>query len=1274
MVLSFSLMLTNVLLHRRITGMATCLICMAGFVLMQASAWGNAFQTERATTLTEVRKQFASPPSAYGPAPLYVWNDDIQEDEIVRQLDLFNEQGMGGVFIHPRPGLVTPYLSKRWLELCRFTVQECRKRNMYAHLYDENSYPSGFAGGHVPEAMPSSRFMSLHHERITPNKLAEMVIDSDTIALYRDMNARGGDDFEHVQIIIEPDGVTGRFIIDGSLRSRFRFQGKPLTGGFGMRAIVGRNCKIDDFRIFQLIDNATTIIMQDDFNRAELGGQWINESLMQGVGAGALKARIENGVLVLEHDGTGRDSWLRTAKSVLFEGKTTVFEFRLIERYGKIGNNPSLVVGAQPYKADNTSDVVLIDMDGSQPKYWNMVDGAWAGTGISVLETESKLERVKLPPLPPGEKKSAKDLGLEPGTYLRSRITYGNKSAWLGGRFYTNLIQKGVTDKFVEITLGAYDTVLKEEYGKTVPSCFTDEPHGGSWAPDLPEVFRARWGYDLLDHLPSLTIDTGNWRQVRHDYSSTLLELFVERFAKPYYMACDQRGIALTGHVWEHEWPRPYTGLDTMSFNAWEHIPGIDCLMNGYGEGTHAQLGNFRMCKEISSIKNQFGRTRTLCEAYGAGGWEMTMQDMKRIGDWLYVGGINLLNPHLSYYTIRGARKRDHPLSFSYHAPWWEAYHLSANYFSRLSWALAAGWERNDILLIEPTTTMWMYSWCGSQSGTLDALGNEFQRYVVELGAAQVGFDLGSEPVMAASARVVEKKLVIGERPYRYVVLPPGLQNLESSTVRLLEEFVSNGGTIMSRVGVPAYVDGRPSDKAQQIKAKAGNRWIEKDIDYPQLADGWGNAGVRVTAKTPKGGRVFHHLRQLNDGLVVFVVNTSLESSAQASVVANGGGMEQWNPADGKISSVSYSIATRDANGKTASVQWDIDLPPAGSAMFAVFANEMGTKLDSQETPEYTRLVMAMSETKVKQLEPNVLPLDYVDLILKGETTRDLYFYDAQRRIYRAHGFRGNPWDSSVQYKDELLQRDHFPADSGFELRYRFNLDDFATMPSLKLVVERGDRYIVAVNGHSVKFIDGESWLDKSFNVYTIKPEWLKPGENTISTAASPFSIHHEPEPVYLLGEFNLASAARGWTLTPAEPLKLGLWSKQGRPCYSEQVAYTRSFTCEGDARKYVVELGSWQGSVARVDVNGKSAGYIAWQPWSLDITDLVKTGGNEVTVVVFGTLKNLLGPHHNGPGRGSAWPGMFQHGPKTGQPSGDKYDVIQYGLNKAFSVCEYKM
>ena len=139
---------------------------------------------------------------------------------------------------------------------------------------------------------------------------------------------------------------------------------------------------------------------------------------------------------------------------------------------------------------------------------------------------------------------------------------------------------------------------------------------------------------------------------------------------------------------------------------------------------------------------------------------------MKRIGDWLEVLGVNTLDQHLSYVTIRGARKRDHPQSFSYHEPWWDAYHVSAEYLARLSLALSQGEQVNRVLVLEPTTTAWMYQ---GDEAKLKELGDSFFKLLMALEAAQIEYDIGDEDVIARHGSL-EGKAVEDRQPH----LPAG--------------------------------------------------------------------------------------------------------------------------------------------------------------------------------------------------------------------------------------------------------------------------------------------------------------------------------------------------------------------------------------------------------------------------------------------------------------------------------------------------------------------
>ena len=125
-------------------------------VLAAALAFAACSGGSSGETYEKILAAFRNPPSEFRSAPLWVWNDRVTEEEIRTELADFKAHGIGGVFIHPRPGLITPYLSAEWLSLCRTAVETGKSLGLKVWIYDENSYPSGFAGGHVPAAMPDA--------------------------------------------------------------------------------------------------------------------------------------------------------------------------------------------------------------------------------------------------------------------------------------------------------------------------------------------------------------------------------------------------------------------------------------------------------------------------------------------------------------------------------------------------------------------------------------------------------------------------------------------------------------------------------------------------------------------------------------------------------------------------------------------------------------------------------------------------------------------------------------------------------------------------------------------------------------------------------------------------------------------------------------------------------------------------------------------------------------------------------------------------------------
>ncbi len=83
----------------------------------------------------------------HGGIPFWSWNDKLEEDELRRQIRNMKELGMRGFFMHARGGLETEYMSDEWFKAIEICIDEAKKLGMEAWAYDENGWPSGFAGG-----------------------------------------------------------------------------------------------------------------------------------------------------------------------------------------------------------------------------------------------------------------------------------------------------------------------------------------------------------------------------------------------------------------------------------------------------------------------------------------------------------------------------------------------------------------------------------------------------------------------------------------------------------------------------------------------------------------------------------------------------------------------------------------------------------------------------------------------------------------------------------------------------------------------------------------------------------------------------------------------------------------------------------------------------------------------------------------------------------------------------------------------------------------------
>jgi hypothetical protein len=399
--------------------------------------------------------------------------------------------------------------------------------------------------------------------------------------------------------------------------------------------------------------------------------------------------------------------------------------------------------------------------------------------------------------------------------------------------------------------------------------------------------------------------------------------------------------------------------------------------------------------------------------------------------------------------------------------------------------------------------------------------------------------------------------------------------------------------------------------------------------------------------ETLPGGDTLHLFT--NAGSNAVVVKATIE----------GASLEEWDTVTGKMN----RVPTRPLGGSR--MEFALELPPAGSRLFhasKVPATEEASVAKALPRAETLTLI----DWKITPASLNVLTLDYCDLRVAGQTYQNINTWQANWRVWQAHGFERPAWDNATQFKRRILDHPPFPAHSGFEATFHFRVADGEAIGLVQLALECPELYKVCINELPVDVSRGERWLDPHLKSIAVG-QLLRAGENTVRLAAAPFDLRMELENIYLRGEFSVRPDAQGFSLHTPQPLGLGSWAGQGYPFYYDSVLYEASVRVPKRAQRLRISFPDWQGSVAEILLDGNRVQTIGWQPYVCEAA--ITPGPHVVGLRVVATPRNLLGPFHNcTKPRMIAWPAAWSDFPEH-QPPGAQYDFVDYGLTEPFRV-----
>lgn len=829
-------------------------------------------------------------------------------------------------------------------------------------------------------------------------------------------------------------------------------------------------------------------------------------------------------------------------------------------------------------------------------------------------------------------------------------------SPWWNNQSYLNTLDKAAVDQFIATTHDRYAEIVGDEFDKTVPAIFTDEPQFAkkdtlafpdekkdvilAWTDDLPDTFRAAYGQDLVAHLPELfwELPNGAVSTVRYHYHDHITERFSEAFCDNVGKWCADHGIALTGHVMAEQTlatQTQFVGEAMRTYRGFE-LPGIDMLCSAK---------EYTTAKQAQSAAHQYGREGVMSELYGVTGWTFDFRGHKLNGDWQAALGVTIRVPHLSWYTMKGEAKRDYPASIHYQSTWGTEYRLVEDHFARVNTALTRGKPVVRVGVIHPIESFWLHWGPSQQTGSVRAqMDRNFANVTEWLLNGAIDFDYIDESLLPALCAAGSAPLKVGEMAYDVVIVPE-CETLRSTTLERLEQFRAAGGRLIFLGKAPTLENAEPSARGKQLFDRSEQILFAQTALLDSLED------VRVIDlhNLDTGARTENLIYQLRDDtdckwlfLAHSVDAENPDIARKQRVRLEIRGMyrpELYDTQTGEIKKIGYTAE----NGITVI---DTELYEYDSLLLRLTAGEGALAVGRRANRAQTAL--RLPDTVPYSLdEPNVLLLDKAEFALDGGA------FEPEEELLRAFGVcckkLGLDWENAHTVQPWVYGKEEFKHTATL----RFTVKSRIVVSDAKLALENAALSQIRVNGETVPTVIDGYFTDRE--IETVALPALHVGTNIIEVD-TPIGNTTGLEWCYLLGSFGVQVNGRARTLV-ALPEELGFNSitMQQLPYYGADVTYHVPVTANGG--ELTVTVPHYRGGLVRVALDGNDCGAIIYPPYRLSLGK-VAPGTHTVDIKLFGNRQNCFGPVHQADER------LTWIGPGAWRTSGDTW-TYEYRLSE---------
>ena len=793
---------------------------------------------------------------------------------------------------------------------------------------------------------------------------------------------------------------------------------------------------------------------------------------------------------------------------------------------------------------------------------------------------------------------------------------------------YVDALNKKATERFIEITHEAYANKVGDEFGKSIPAIFTDEPQFIKktclpcadskervllpWTYDLEDSYKAEYGESLIAHIPELVweLPDGEISTIRYRYHNHVAERFASSFTDVCGKWCDEHGLLLTGHLMDEPTLESQTCVsgDTMRPYRAFTLPGIDMLCNLYELTT---------AKQCQSAVHQYGRAGMLSELDGVTGWDFDFRGHKLHGDWQAALGVTVRVPHLAWVSMKGRAKRDFPASISYQSSWHKEYKYVEDHFARVATALTRGKPVVRVAVIHPIESYWLHFGPVDQtSAERDRLEANFDNVTDWLLKGSIDFDYICESLFPSLTAKGSAPLRVGEMEYDVVIVPE-CETLRSSTLERLEAFSEAGGKLVFMGDAPKYEDAVPSDRGAKLYRKSSRIPFNRSLLLSEL-----NKFRNVEIRHKNGeltSSLVHQLRRDTDGTWLFVArceepeNKDVGCSDTVTVKVKGEYYPQkWNTQDGSVAPMRYT----HEKGNTVI---EVELYDYDSLLVFFSDTPCGEMPQDAPVPAPIELKDTASEVDYELTEPNVLMLDMARYALDEEElceAEEILCLDNILRQRLDYPLRdrsmAQPWVVG-----------NIPPEHTVTLEYEINSE--IEYLGAELALEDADKAKISFNGEKVNYKDCGFYTDASIRK-TELPKIAK-GKNILRITL-PFGECTDTERIYLLGNFGVKLVGRKVSITELQKtLVFDDIAKQGLPFYGGSVKYIVPLDCNEDGQ-YFLRIPHFRAAVLTVTVDGKRVDTVAYPPYMVNLGALAK-GKHEIIIEAYISRHNCFGHIH---------------------------------------------